>query len=174
MNNPAPSSARTSALLQKASSFGLRLPQDLERLAVQRGCGYYDSGLAGERQPVAEAPLTDAELAVALLSPSLSPTAQQIRIAAAMLSSPNVLPGELVKLAQTEDCAGTVRYIAECGRRYEPENPFWTQLLRSLPEVPVDRDALPHPTRFIEMTGMIRGQVGFFTHWIRPRQKVAA
>jgi len=32
-----------------------------------------------------------------------------------------------------------------------------------LPETVIDRDHLPPPTRFVEMTGIDRGKVGTFT-----------
>jgi len=37
----------------------------------------------------------------------------------------------------------------------------------------IDADRLPHPTRFVEMTGIDRGKVGVFMRWIRPRRPVA-
>ena len=55
-----------------------------------------------------------------------------------------------------------------------PENGFWHVLLDFLPQVPVEGDKLPHPTRFIEMTGIDRGRVGLLTRWIRPRHPLAA
>ena len=153
-------------LLDKARALGLRVPTDLQRLAVARGCHYYvveDGPL-----PAANLRLTNEELAVALLSPALPPQPQDIRIAAAVLSSPEVDAATLAALAEAEGCAGLVRYIAECGQKYEPDAAFWPQLLARLQGAKVPDTPLPHPTRFIEMTGMVRGQVGFFTHWIRP------
>ena len=76
---------------------------------------------------------------------------------------------KVAALADAENCAGLVRYIAACGRRYEPENAFWRDLLNSIPETEMDVDQLPHPTRFVEMTGIDRGKVGNFTRWIRAR-----
>ena len=61
-------------------------------------------------------------------------------------------------------------------KKFEPENSFWTELLALLPVTPQPKDgALPHPTRFIEMTGFIPG-VGrkLVTQWERPRKKKAA
>lgn len=155
-----------SAVLAKAQALGLKLPDDLQRLAVARGCKYYvveDGPL-----PPANLRLTNEELAVALLSPSLPPEPQDIRIAAAVLSSPDVEVPSLAALAEAEGCAGLVRYIAECGQKYEPTVTFWRELVARLQEAKIPSGPLPHSTRFIEMTGMIRGQTGFFTHWIRP------
>lgn len=144
----------------------MALPHDLQRLAVARGCKYYvveDGPL-----PPANLRFTNEELAVALLSPSLPPEPQDIRIAAAVLSSPDVDAPALAALAEAEGCAGLVRYIAECGQKYEPALTFWRELVARLQAAEIPSFPLPHPTRFIEMTGMIRGQTGFFTHWIRP------
>ncbi len=158
--------SNNSTLLEKARALGLRLPADLQRLAVARGCNYYvveDGPL-----PSASLPLSNSELAVALLSPALPPEPQDIRIAAAVLSSPDVDVATLVNLAENEGCAGLVRYIAECGLKYEPNIVFWPDLLTQLGDAKIPSEPLPHPTRFIEMTGMVRGKVGLFTHWIRP------
>lgn len=158
--------ASRSALLEKAKSLGLQLPDDLQRLAVARGCRYY----VVEPGPLPDAGLllSNAQLAVALLSPALPPRPQDIRIAAAVLSSPDVDVETLVGLSGEEGCSGIIRYIAECGRKYEPENPFWQAILAKVGDATIPPEPLPHPTRFIEMTGMIRGKVGLFTHWIRP------
>ena len=157
---------RHSMVLDKAEMLGLNLPQDLQRLAVARGSHYYIVNEAPLPSP--NLPLSNAELAVALLSPALPPTPQDIRIAAAVLSAPDVDVSILADLAEKEGCAGLVRYIAECGRKYEPDSLFWQNLIARLRDAEIPSGSLPHPTRFIEMTGMIRGKVGFFTHWIRP------
>lgn len=160
------SSGTRSAVLAKAQALGLNLPDDLQRLAVARGCNYYV--VEGGPLPPANLRFTNEELAVALLSAAVPPEPQNIRIAAAVLSSPDVDVSMLAALAETEGCAGLVRYIAECGQKYEPTVIFWSDLLARMQEAKIPSGPLPHSTRFIEMTGMIRGQTGFFTHWIRP------
>ncbi len=154
------------SLVEKAQQLGLVCPDDLRRLAIERGCNYYSVDLGPK--PVGEVALTNAELAVALLSPELAFEPWNIRIGAAIMSAPDVNADNLVNLARSEKCENLVRYIAECGKRYEPENKSWDELLSLLAGVQVDRDGLPHPTRFIAMTGMIRGKMGLFTQWIRP------
>jgi hypothetical protein len=163
-----------SPLLERACRLGLQLPLDLERLAVMRGCDYYERELPPRVPPLGDVPLSNAELAVALIVPSLPPAAREIRLAAALLGADGVQAEEVVTLAIQEGCDDVVRHIALCGRRYEPENPFWPALLVRLPEVAVPADRLPHPTRFVEMTGLDRGKVGVVTRWIRPRLPVAA
>lgn len=163
-----------SRLLEKAARLGLRPPTDLERLAVMRGCDYYERELEPRNPPLAEVQFSNAELALALLVPALVPTAREIRLAAALLGTQGLNSIEVSQLAIDEDCAAVVRYIAQCGQRYEPENHFWPALLDELPTEPVDVAQFPHPTRFVEMTGIDRGKVGVSTRWIRPRAQALA
>ena len=160
--------------MDKVQRLGLSLPLDLERLAVMRGCDYYDRDLGPRIPPLGEVPLSNTELAIALIVPSLRPSAREIRLAAALLGAPDVRADDAAALAVQENCADVVRYIGLCGRRFEPENSSWQTLLDRLPDTKIDADRLPHPTRFVEMTGIDRGRVGVFTRWIRPRQPVAA
>jgi hypothetical protein len=164
----------TSTLLDKAGQLGLLLLVDLERLAVMRGCDYYCRDLGPRVPPLGEVPLSNAELAIALIAPPLHPSAREIRLSAALLGSPDVQANEVSRLAVDENCADVVRHVALCGRRFEPQNSFWQTLLDLLPNVKIDTEGLPHPTRFVEMTGIDRGKVGVFTRWIRPRQPLAA
>jgi len=161
-----------SRLMDKVQRLGLSLPLDLERLAVTRGCDYYDRDLGPCIPPLGEVPLSNTELAIALIVPSLRPSAREIRLAAALFGAPDVRADDAAALAVQENCADVV--IALCGRRFEPENSSWQTLLDRLPNIKIDADRLPHPTRFVEMTGIDRGRVGVFTRWIRPRQPVAA
>ena len=163
-----------SRLLEQAARLGLQLPTDLERLAVLRGCSYYERDLGVRVPPLAEVALSNAELAVALVLPSLSPGAREIRLAAALLGTPGLEANQVVRLAREENCVAVIRYIAQCGQSFEPENQFWGDLLAELPAVPVDADQFPHPTRFVEMTGIDRGKVGVSKRWIRPQIPVAA
>jgi hypothetical protein len=164
----------SSGLLDKAREVGLSLPQDLERLAIMRGCGYYDRDLPPRVPPLGEVAFSNGELAVALMVPSLHPSAREIRLAAAMLGAPDVDAQQVSALAVREKCVDIVGYIARCGRRFESDNIFWQNLLGLLPKVSIDTNKLPHPTRFVEMTGIDRGRIGTFTRWIRARQAIAA
>lgn len=176
-NDPA---AMASPLLKKARSLGLWTPDSLRALAVKRGCHYYDVGPwdDGLREEMGMPPslesFTNTELAVALLS--LYPPVDQLRqrMGAAVLSSPEVKAAELAVLAEQEGCAPLVRHIAACGGAVEPDNPFWTELGGLLEGHTFDIHAMPHPTRFIEMTGITRGRVGIQKHWIRPHSPTAA
>lgn len=173
-SRPGEAPGTRSGVLAKARELGLSVPLDLERLAMTRGCGYYNRDLGPFTRTGEQVPLSDAELAIALLAPSLPPTARQIRLAAALLGAVEESAADVATLAVDENCAGLVRYIASCGSRFEPRNAFWTDLLDALPETEIDRDHLPHPTRFVEMTGIDRGKVGTSTRWVRARSQVAA
>lgn len=175
--------AHVSPLLMKARRLGLGAPGDLERLAVLRGLRYYDSH--GDSQQGSTAPsgcaecgmedgLTNEELAIALLSPAAPYSQQRLRMGAAMLAAEGNRPESLAGLAQRERCGTVVRHIAECGREVEPANSFWECLLQSLPAnaAAPRADALPHPTRFVAMTGLTRNGVGNLKQWIRPRTPV--
>ena len=162
-----------SPLLRKAERLGLGAEQ-LEHLAIQRGCDYYHDGTQFPPAAINEAEFSNEELAVALLSCSRRPSPRAIRLAAALIGAPEARPDNLARLATQENRHGLVRYIAQCGLRFEPENRFWSTLVSLLPEGNVDLDQLPHPTRFIEMTGIDRGRVGLRTRWIRPRRRAIA
>jgi len=178
MNTPAlagkPGARVPEGLLGKARRAGLD-GAGLERLAIQRGCDYYSQGELPMEPAVTTDQLSNEELASALLHPELRDFPRAVRLGAAMLAAEGNDPATIARLAQVERSAAIVRYVAEAGSRFEPHNEFWRELLRLLPaaEVPASV-ALPHPTRFVEMTGIDRGQVGTRTRWIRPRAQIAA
>lgn len=174
-----------SPLLKKAERLGLSLPQDLERLAIQRGCRYYaqaaDSLRVAEEPPetggvytqgrlpeIDETRFSPAELAIALLSICLPKSQHRLRIGACMLSAPTVEVDQVVHLAKQERAEAVVRYIATCGNSVEPEEPFWRELLAGIPEIEAKPDILPHITRFVAMTGITRRGVETVMQWIRP------
>jgi hypothetical protein len=172
--------AHLSPLLMKARRLGLADAQDLERLAVSRGLRYYDSHGDSRKEchPSSTSPqngsdgeLSNEELAIALLSPAAPYSQQRIRIGAAMLAAEANQPESLAALALRERCGSIVRYIAECGHDVEPKNSFWDKLLDLLPaeDSAPPTDDLPHPTRFVAMTGITRAGVGNIKQWIRPR-----
>lgn len=170
--------AHVSPLLMKARRLGLHGVEDLERLAIQRGCEYYhvlpSQSVLREEPPlrVSREDFSNAELAIALLSfPPVNLLRQ--RMGAAMLSAPDVEVTNLVSLALSELCGGIVHYIADCGHEVEPENEFWTCLRRELSSHGYVATEMPHPTRFIELTGITRGKIGIKKHWVRPIHALA-
>lgn len=158
-----------SPLLHKARRLGLG-PEELEHLAIQRGCDYYHNGEPLARLSVTEKQLSNAELAIALLNPALRYNPQTLRLGAAMLGAAGNTPEEIARLAKLERCECLVRYVAQCGRRFEPQNAFWLSLLGLLPDTPPPKSGVvPHPTRFVAMTGLTRRGVEAAAQWIRPR-----
>jgi hypothetical protein len=158
-----------SGLLIKAKRLGLDA-EGLERLAIQRGCDYYHEGEPLPPSSISEQEFSDEELAIALLDPALRYHPQTLRLGAAMLGAEGNDPEKIVRLAKYERCESLVRYVAEAGRRFEPKNLFWERLLSLLPVTPApDSSVVPHPTRFVAMTGMTRRGVETVTQWIRPR-----
>ncbi len=166
-----------SPLLRKARRLGLG-PRELEILAVQRGCRHYSNGTEPEQPLASEREFSNEELAIALLSTALRYDPHSIRCGAAMLSADGNDPRRLARMAVMERCVVPVRHVAEAGRRYEPENRFWTELLDSLPPAPSPKSGvLPHSTRFVAMTGFTRQGPGLVVEWqrpIAPRHKKAA
>jgi hypothetical protein len=58
--------------------------------------------------------------------------------------------GTTTHLSPLLRCGPVVRYVAEAGRHYEPENLFWVRLLSLLPRTPPPKSSVvPHPTRFV-------------------------
>lgn len=167
-----------SPLLMKARGLGLRRSVDFERLAVSRGCRYYQSACGDAAATGADdsvvapsiAPdqFSNTELALALLSPCLEKSQIRLRVGAAMLASPENTVEEVARLARRERSEAIVRHIAECGHDVEPDNPFWSELLDRLPARSVVSDALPHPSRFVAMTGFTPSGVDNVRQWIRP------
>ena len=160
-----------SPLLMKARRLGLGA-MELEQLAIQRGCSHYSGNGEPLSHEVSEASFSNEELAVSLLNPALGYDPHTIRCGAAMLSAPGNQPLRLARLLQMERAEQPARHIAEAGRRYEPANPFWTDLLGALPATRVPPSGvLPHPTRYITMTGFTRSGPGLVIHWVRPASK---
>jgi len=160
-----------SSLLQKAKRLGLDA-DDLERLAIHRGCDYYHNGSPLPPSPVTPNQFSNEELAIALLNPALRYRPQSLRLGAAMLGAECNDPVWLAYLAKMERAERIVRYVATAGLKYEPTNPFWSQLLELLPVTPAPPSSVvPHPTRFVAMTGFTRQGVQTLTEWIRPRSE---
>jgi hypothetical protein len=166
--------AHISPLLKKAERLGLHSQDMLASLGVARGCWHYRSHDLVAVPNVSELDLSNEELAIALLSPSLPYSPHSIRVGAAMLGAPGNDAITLTRLAVAERTVAPVRYIASAALRFEPDNPFWRRLLDLLPEsLPIKEGVMPHPTRFVSMTGITRAGAHPVTVWIRPRANLA-
>ena len=161
--------AHLSPLLHKARRLGLDAA-GLEQLAIQRGCDYYHEGAPLPAAAVTREQFSNEQLALALLNPALRYHPQTLRLGAAMLSAAGNSPEGIAGLAREERSEQMVRYVAEAGRRFEPDNPFWSGLLALLPATaPPKSSVVPHPTRFVAMTGITRRGKETVIQWIRPR-----
>ncbi|MCW5551243.1 MAG: hypothetical protein KIS67_03650 [Verrucomicrobiae bacterium] len=166
---------RESSLLAKAKQAGLHSPELLEGLGVARGCWHYRSPALTPVPKVSESEFSNEELAVALLSPALPYAPHTIRIGAAMLGATGNEVDTICQLAKAEGCIAPVRYIANAGLRFEPDNLFWRRLLDQLPSTPPIPDGvMPHPTRFVSMSGITRAGAKIVAIWIRPRSDLAS
>ncbi len=160
-----------SPLLHKARRLGLG-PRELHVLAAQRGCRHYSNGSEPDEPLASESDFSNEELAMALLSPALPYDPHSIRCGAAMLGAEGNQPRRLARMAVMERCVAPARHVAEAGRRFEPENPFWEELLQALPRTPVPPSGVfPHPTRFVAMTGLTRRGAGLVVEWQRPQPR---
>jgi hypothetical protein len=122
-----------SPLLRKARRLGLG-PEELEILAIQRGCDYYHNDEPLPALPITVEQFSNTELAIALVNPALRYHPQTLRLGAAMLSAPGNAVDQIAHLSELERCQAIVGYIAECGRKFEPQNTFWENLLALLPK----------------------------------------
>jgi hypothetical protein len=111
------------------------------------------------------------ELALALLNDALPYDPESIRRGAAMLGARGNRIERLAALARHERSEVPVCHVARAGGKFEPNNPFWSQLLDALPDVPEARlGVLPHPTRFVAMTGFTPRGRELVATWLRPRR----
>ena len=169
--------AHLSPLVQKTKRLGVRTPEDLQHIALARGLRYFGQiNLASDGlRPESPMPALDREhfsneeLAIALMSPSLPYSLTRLRMAAAMLGANGNSAEKILRLARMERCEPIVRHIAECAAQVEPLHPLWQTLLKNLPAQPALRpDALPHPTRFVAMSGLDRSGRNLRAQWVRP------
>jgi hypothetical protein len=159
-----------SPLLRKAQRLGLG-PRQLQILAVQRGARHYSNGTEPAKPLASQEEFSNEELALGLLSTALPYDPHSIRCGAAMLGSEGNNPRRIARMAVMERSVAPVRHVATAGRKFEPDNRFWQELLDALPETkPPKVGVLPHPTRFVAMTGFTRKGRELVVEWQRPMQ----
>jgi hypothetical protein len=143
----------------------------LKELAVRRGCRHYCEAFnPPSALPAGFEKLTNEEAGIALCLGQLPYEPTHIRVAAELLSSNTCRPERLARLARQERCQTVVAYIANSGRRVEPENPAWEEIFVSLgPTGKPPPGVLPHWTGFASLTGITQGGKGPHTQWLRPQ-----
>jgi len=158
-----------SPLRRRLKAVGLGDATSLMRLAVQRGCRYYQDVAAGDVVDPGNEKVSNEELAIGLLHGSLEWSPDALRMGAALLGAQGNDPEKLLRLARMERAEPVVRELAKVGRSVEPTNRLWACLLEGLPDrggIPMG--VIPHPTRFLAMTGLSREGRGIRSQWIRP------
>jgi hypothetical protein len=161
---------------RKLEHRGIRTSEELVALAVQRGCIHYQNGIQVPVVPEDELP--NENLAALLLSPSQPYNPRLIRAGAQLISDPGIDLKILVFEAAKERSLLPLAYIARCGQKVEPDNPFWNRLLREIEANPRNRKPvapglLPHPSRFTLQMGYRPGRKCASTIWLRPMQSRA-
>lgn len=159
-----------SLLLHRLGRLGLETPEKLAALAESRGLRYYASALSAPETADARptCAVTDEELAIALMHPSLPWDPQRIRLAAALLAARGVRAPVIARLAVMERSASVLREIALAGRTEEPDNTFWATLLALLPPTtPVPPGVLPHRSRYMAISGRSRPGTVPARQWVR-------
>lgn len=146
-----------SPLLRKARRLGYATPDDLQQLAVLRGCSHYRlaEGKAEAVNDCGRDLLSNEELAVALVSAGSAGGVNHIRVAAQLLGAPGLHAASVARLARMERCVPILRYIAEAGIREDAARAdFWKALLQLLPSgQSIAEGRMPHPSRFISQPG---------------------
>lgn len=158
-----------SPLRRRLKASGLEDAESLMRLAVQRGCRYYRDTVTGTVVDPGTDRVPNEELAIGLLHGSWEWSPAALRMGAAMLGARDNEPSKVLRLARMERAETLVRELAKIGRSIEPTHPLWSYLLHELPDRgPIPGGVLPHPTRFMAMTGITREGRGIRSQWIRP------
>lgn len=146
-----------SPLLRKARRLGYATPNELQQLAVLRGCSHYrlPDGTSEAIEDCGRDRFSNEELAVALVSAGSDGGANHIRVAAQLLGAPGLDATLVARLARMERCVPILRYIAEAGAREDADGAhFWKALLHLLPSgQTIAEGRMPHPSRFISQPG---------------------
>lgn len=161
---------------RKLERRGIRTTEELIALAVQRGCTHYQNGIQVPIVPESELP--NEALASLLLSVSQPYNPRLIRAGAQLISDPAIRLKKLLFEAAKERALPTLAYIARCGQKTEPDNPFWNRLIREIEANPRNRKPvppglLPHPSRFTLQMGYRSRRKCAFIVWLRPMHKPA-
>jgi hypothetical protein len=155
--------------LERLSGAAERLPEWLLKTAVERGAKHYQRHFDPSLPPDNPA-ISEEEIGVALCLGQMPDEPWFIRAAAQLLSSPQVNPQRLVRLAAMERVEPVLLHIAAaCQRAGEASEP-WNTLRRQLHlRRSVRTDALPHWTRFAILPGLT--QNGYAPpQWLKRRE----
>jgi hypothetical protein len=161
---------------RKLERRGISTTEELIALAVQRGCTQYQNGIQVPVVPGSE--LSNESLAALMLSASQPYNPRLIRAGAQLISDPAIRAKKLLFEAGKERAFLPLIYIARCGQKAEPDNPFWKLLIREAEanlrnRKPITSGLLPHPSRFTIQMGYRSRKKCAFTIWLTPTRKPA-
>jgi hypothetical protein len=156
--------------LARVSGAGVRLPEWLLKVAVERGAKHYQRDFDPSLPPDNPS-ISDEEIGVALCLGQMPYEPWLVRAAAQLLSSPKVDPKQLARLAVMERVEPVLLYIATIAERFVPELEPWAYLRAHLRTRRVPRaDALPHWSRFAILPGLTRDGSHAPPHWLTRRE----
>lgn len=142
--------------LARQSGAGERLPEWLLKVAIGRGAKHYQRDFDASLPPDNPAISTE-EIGVALCLGQMPDDPWLVRAAAQLLSSPQVDPQRLARLAEMERVEPVLLHIAAACERVDKALEPWATLRRVLHlRRTVRADALPHWTRFAILPGLTR------------------
>jgi len=141
--------------------------------AVKRGASHYDRAFSSDI-PEDFPDLTDEEIGVALCLGIHPYNPVFIRAAAQLLSSPDVNPRRLLRLAKMERVEPILLHIAEIAGQREPRAQPWEYLRQNLARRAVPTESsLPHWSRFVSQTNVTPFGGGPEIKWLYRRRLAA-
>jgi hypothetical protein len=163
-----------SPLLRKAQILsGRSLDQVgawLLKCAVERGASHYEKDFPADL-PVDQPEISNEELGVALCLGHLNHEPMYLRAAAQLLSSPDIDPVKLRRLAEMERVEPVFLQIAEAAARFAPTLEPWKSLRTHLSNRrKTDASALPHWSRYVSQTGVTAFGGGPRIDWLVRRR----
>lgn len=142
--------------LARQSGAGERLPEWLLKVAIERGAKHYERDFEPSL-PADNPAISSEEIGVALCLGQMPDEPWLIRAAAQLLSSPDVDPKHLARMAEMERIEPVLLHIAAACERVDKGLEPWATLRQTLhPRRTVRTDALPHWTRFAILPGLTR------------------
>lgn len=152
--------------LARVSSAGVRLPEWLLKVAVERGAKHYQRDFDPSLPPDNPS-ISDEEIGVAMCLGQMPYDPLSIRAAAQLLSSPKTDPKQLSQLAVMERVEPVLLYVAAIAERFVPQLEPWAYLRANLHSRRAPRaDALPHWSRFAILPGLQRDGSYAPPHWL--------
>lgn len=167
--------AHVSPLLRKAMRLSgcnrEQVGEWLLKCAVERGASHYQRCFC-EDLPPDQPELADEEIGVALCLGEHRYNSSFIRAAAQLLSSPQIDPQRVSRLALMERVEPILLHIAAAAATYAPAAEPWKYLRAQLSPRKITSTAdLPHWSRFVSQTGVTPYGGGPAILWLSRRER---